>query len=134
MPSIWSEFKAVNSSFKVEVENALEHMARTLMHPQGKAGSDLVRVGRRAWVAVASMDTPTLVDNFLHDLDFKKAEGYLLTTRFNATDVREIYWEFHGLEKFEGVPIEGGVAAAELKYKFAWRKSYNKTTSKHFAG
>lgn len=75
-------------------------------------------------------------DNRSDDNDDDGDLMWLSTVSFQTRKpecVLEIYQEWRGLGRFEGVPIDGGIEAVELKTKKKWRKDFQGADQKHFS-
>ena len=44
-----------------------------------------------------------------------------ISNRYNPTSFRSVYEEFHGIGEYDGVPIVGGLAEMDRRYKRKWR-------------
>jgi hypothetical protein len=62
--------------------------------------------------------------------EFKRAVGHRMT-RGNPSSITRLYYEFYGMEYYSGVPIQGGVAAAEAKFRTRWRQDYKAAEITH---
>lgn len=58
--------------------------------------------------------------------------AYSVQTR-KPVCVTEIYQEWKGIGRFEGVPIAGGLEAVEATTKKKWRKDFKSADQKHFS-
>jgi hypothetical protein len=52
-------------------------------------------------------------------------------TRGNPVFITRLYYKFYGMEYYLGVPIQGGVAAAEAKFRTHWRHDYKAAEITH---
>jgi len=66
------------------------------------------------------------------DEDWERANGHYLNI-WEADHIREYYNEWHGRGKFEGIPISGGLAGCEERYKARWRRHFSSAEQKRFS-
>jgi hypothetical protein len=62
----------------------------------------------------------------------------VLTTRPHSLVMRHksiytIYYEWYGLEAYENIPVEGGIAMLETKYKTKWRAHFSPAEKQYFS-
>ena len=71
------------------------------------------------------------------DDELTMVSNRILSCRFvgnnSSLSLSEIYQEFYGLEAYEGVPIAGGFAALDKKYKTKWRPGYSPSDQNFFS-
>jgi hypothetical protein len=65
-----------------------------------------------------------------HNEEFNRAVGHRMT-RGNPSSITRLYYEYYGMEYYLGVPIQGGVAAAEAKFRTCWQHDYKAAEITH---
>jgi hypothetical protein len=63
--------------------------------------------------------------------DLARVSGHRMS--HSPGSITSLYNEYYGLEFYEGVPIEGGIAEVEKIYKNKWRKNYIGGELMHFS-
>jgi hypothetical protein len=63
--------------------------------------------------------------------EFERVQGHRMTR--SPLSITSLYEEYYGMNHFSGIPIEGGIAAAERVYKTSWRKHYFGGEIQHFS-
>ncbi|KAG7339156.1 glycolytic enzyme transcriptional activator [Nitzschia inconspicua] len=60
-------------------------------------------------------------------------DGFNHVIQEKHCSVQDMYNEWFGIEKFEGIPVEGGIRSMEIQHKSKWRNNYDASVSKRFS-
>jgi hypothetical protein len=132
--SVMYKMSRMCTEFMTHIEDLKENTRLELASQFTKVATSLLRKSVTASdtsVDVVTVDRKRTTSILGGDVDFEKAKGYLLS-RGNPVSLTRPYYEYYGMEYYSGGLIDGGVAAAEAKFKNCWWSDYKPGESTHF--
>lgn len=143
--SMREEFRDFRNSLSIQIGNhiqfafsqSLRNMAAGLQdlqqpyHTQGFMADQMEQRTEHEddTVASTSQDSTTMMVGALHSIP----AGFGHSPMKQHTTIASILAQWYGRGSFNGVPIDGGLAAMETKHKNAWRRHFNNADSVHFS-
>jgi hypothetical protein len=99
----------------------------------GGGGADTTRTTTTTRTARTTTTTEGGNEMVEEDADFRGACGHLIRIR-DIDCVDDIYNEYKGIGGlFQGIPIDGGLEACDVRWKARWRRHFNAADQKRFS-
>lgn len=94
----------------------------------GKKGGEMVDVN----ALIGGVEKKSTTDEEGGFTPLERATGYMFRHR-KPKSITDVYNEYHGLEEFHEVPINGGVFEAEFLFGKEWQRHFSGADQKHFS-